>query len=194
MRPTAGRRLTRFLAAGAVMFVLCGSPQPGEAAGPALAVWLGGGQGESYPLAEIEQVTFGSDTLKVVASGGTDNYSLESVTRIGFLLDDWTGIDDPEGAADVVKILHLFQNQPNPFSPETRIAYELPQAGRAELRIYAVNGRLVRTLVEAELEAGPHTVVWDGLDESGRAVSSGVYFYVLATPGVEESRKMLLLR
>jgi hypothetical protein len=177
-------------------FLIAGVYPPSDAAatGSFLAVRLAGGQGGSYPLSEIERISFGNETLEVVAVGGTDAYALGSIVRIDFELGEWTGIDDPGDAADVLRILHLFQNQPNPFGPETRIVYELPQGGRAELRIYAVNGRLVRRLAEEVRSAGRHSVVWDGLDESGRAVSSGVYFYTLAAPGVEESRKMLLLR
>ena len=114
--------------------------------------------------------------------------------RIDFFLDDWTGIENPEGVADVLKVLHLFQNQPNPFSPETRIAFELPQEGRTELRIYTVNGRLVRTLMKDTRPAGQYTVCWDGRDAAGESVATGVYFYTLVAPGVQESRKMILLR
>jgi len=177
-----------------MVLLACSCPPSAEASEALLAVHLTGGQGRSYALSEIERVTFETETLEITTTGGTDTHALESIVRIDFTLDQWAGIDDPEGAADVVKILHLFQNQPNPFSPETRIAYELPQAGRAELRIYSVNGRLVRKLVDEDRSAGPHSVLWDGLDESGRAVSSGVYFYTLAAPGVEESRKMILVR
>ena len=194
MRPTAGQQLTRFFAAGTVMLVLCTCPQPVRATKPTLAVRLAGGEGWSYALAEIEQVTFGSDTVQIVTSGGTDNYSLESLTRIDFLLDDWTGVYDPEGTPGVLRALHLFQNQPNPFSPETRIAFELPQEGRAELRIYAVNGRLVRTLVEGKRPAGPYSVLWDTRDAAGEFVAAGVYFYTLVAPRVQESRKMILVR
>jgi hypothetical protein len=194
MRRRSGNRRAGLLLAGALVLLACSCPPSAGASEAFLAVHLAGGQGWNYALSEIERVTFGTETLEIVTAGGTDTHALQSIVRIDFALDEWTGIDGPESAADVVRVLHLFQNQPNPFGPETRIAYEVPQNGRAELRIYAANGRVVRSLVEAELEAGPHAVVWDGLDESGRAVSSGVYFYVLVAPGVEESRKMLLLR
>ena len=194
MRPTARRQLIRCLVAGSTVLVLCSCPLPARASEPALAVWLDGGQGRSYALAEIERVTFESEMLQVVTIGVTDSYSLESIRRIDFHLGDWTGVENPEGAGDVLKALHLFQNQPNPFSPDTRIAFDLPHEGRAELRIYAVNGRLVRTLVEEQCAEGPYSVRWDGRDDAGRPVASGVYFCTLAAPGVDESRKMILLR
>ncbi len=93
----------------------------------------------------------------------------------------------------MIKAVHLFQNQPNPFSPKTQIRFELPQAGRVELEIYGVNGRLIRTLVNQEHDDGSHLVNWDGLNESGRKVPGGVYFYNLTAPGIKESRRMILL-
>lgn len=180
--------------ASAAILLACTCPPSAAAAEPFLAVRLMGGQGWSCELADIQRLTCDGAALQVVTAGGTDTYALESIGRIDFNLDAWTGIEDPELAQDVVGTLHLSQNRPNPFGPETRIAFDLPQDGRAELRIYAVNGRFVRTLVEEERSAGPQSVLWDGLDDAGRPVSSGVYLYTLSAPGVEEGRKMLLVR
>lgn len=87
----------------------------------------------------------------------------------------------------------LQKNQPNPFSPETRIVFELPQAGKVELGIYSPDGRLVRALVTGERQAGVQEVRWDGQDDAGRKLPGGVYFYGLRAPGVTESRRMILL-
>jgi flagellar hook assembly protein FlgD len=89
--------------------------------------------------------------------------------------------------------VHLFQNQPSPFSPETRISFDLPQAGPVELVIYGVNGRLIRRLVKDARPAGRHTASWNGRDDAGEKVGSGIYFYQLTALGVEESRRMILL-
>lgn len=151
-----------------------------------------GGGSSIYALSEIERIGFEGDTLFVVDAAGSDGYAMESIVRIDF---EWelTGIESPEDAAVLITAVHLFQNQPNPFSPETRIEFDLPRAGRVELKVYAVRGRLVRTLVEDRRAAGSHSVRWDGRDEAGRKVASGVYFYNLAAPGINESRKMILL-
>jgi len=106
---------------------------------------------------------------------------------------EFSGISDPRNAAALVKAVHLFQNQPNPFSPETQIAFDLPQAGAATLSTCHVNGRLVRKLVKDTCEAGRHTAMWDGRDDVWAKVGSGVYFYQLTGSGVEESRRMILL-
>ncbi|MBD3178662.1 MAG: T9SS type A sorting domain-containing protein [Candidatus Latescibacteria bacterium] len=88
----------------------------------------------------------------------------------------------------------LKQNYPNPFNPSTRISFSVPEAGRAVLRIYNVRGQLVRTLLDRRVEAGEMTVSWNGKDQNGRAVSSGVYFCNLRTSGMKATRKMVLLR
>lgn len=172
----------------------CSCPLPAISSVPALEVRLEGGGGRSYPLAEIESVTWDGDELHVAASAQADTYALALITYLGFDMGSWTGIDDADDMAAVVQALHLFQNRPNPFSPETRIAFELPQDGPVALRIYSVAGRLVRTLLDEQRHSGSHFELWDGRDESGRAVSSGVYFYELVASGVDEKRRMLLIR
>jgi hypothetical protein len=92
----------------------------------------------------------------------------------------------------------LGQNYPNPFNPETTIRFEVPggENGRAHvsLRVYDLRGRLVRTLVDEELLPGRHEVVWDGRDEEGRRVPSGLYLYRLGLGGRTVVRKMTVLR
>jgi hypothetical protein len=174
------------------VFVLCGLIQPAGASGASLAVWTDDGHQHVHDLAILEQINFTDDQLRVATVYCTHQYPLESIVRIDFL-DYPTDVEDQE-LADIIKAVHLFQNYPNPFNPETRIRFELPERGWVELCIYSVNGQLVRTLVEMDMPAGPHSVRWDGIDNSGRSVASGVYFYSLATSWIKESRKMILLR
>ncbi len=88
----------------------------------------------------------------------------------------------------------LWQNYPNPFNPATTIRFELPEDGRVVLRVYNVSGRQVRTLVERPYEAGYHSVVWDGRDDEGRQVASGVYFCKIKAGEYEQMKKMVLLK
>jgi subtilisin family serine protease len=88
----------------------------------------------------------------------------------------------------------LEPNSPNPFNPSTAIAFEVPAAGRAALRVYSVRGNLVRTLVDEKLAAGGYRVRWDGRDDHGRAAASGVYFYKLEDGERSLTRKMSLLK
>ena len=89
----------------------------------------------------------------------------------------------------------LSPSSPNPFNPVTRIAFDVPSpGGPVGLRVYTASGRLVRTLVEREVGAGRYSVEWNGTDESGAAVASGVYFYRLDAAGFTDSGKMVLLK
>ena len=88
----------------------------------------------------------------------------------------------------------LNQNFPNPFNPETTIAYDLADGGRVELEIYNVMGQMVMQLVSEEQPAGRYRVVWDGADAIGRSVASGVYFYRLNTTQYNAVRKLMLLK
>jgi aminopeptidase YwaD len=89
----------------------------------------------------------------------------------------------------------LYQNAPNPFNPTTSIRFDVPPAsGVVTLRIYDVNGRLVRTLVNGELAAGQKTVAWNGLNDACIPAAAGMYFYRLTGPGFTRTRKMMLLR
>jgi flagellar hook assembly protein FlgD len=86
------------------------------------------------------------------------------------------------------------RNYPNPFNPATTIAFEVPVAGRVHLAVYDARGALVRTLVDGALPAGPWREQWDGRDQRGRAVASGVYFVRLAAGGTTASHKVTLLK
>jgi len=90
--------------------------------------------------------------------------------------------------------LSLAQNAPNPFNPATTIRFALPREGSIRLAVYDVNGRLVRTLVGRTFLSGHHEVVWDGCDDNGRAVASGVYVYRLTTDQGQIVRRMVLAR
>lgn len=89
----------------------------------------------------------------------------------------------------------LLQNYPNPFNPETSIRYNLPAASPVKLEIFDVLGRKVRTLVNGEQKAaGYHSILWNGRDDSGRQVASGVYIYRIVSNKQSLSRKMILMK
>ena len=83
---------------------------------------------------------------------------------------------------------------PNPFNPATTINYQIPEAGRVKIVLYNVLGQEVRTLVDQSMEAGFHNVVWDGADEYGRRVASGLYVYRMTADDFNHIRKMILLK
>jgi len=88
----------------------------------------------------------------------------------------------------------LMQNYPNPFNPVTRIKFSLPYETEVQLVVYNVLGQQVKTLLNKPMETGIHEIDWDGNDESGRQVASGIYFYRLIAEDVSYSRKMVLMR
>lgn len=88
----------------------------------------------------------------------------------------------------------LEQNVPNPFNPSTTIQYRLPEAGEVQLVIYNLLGQEVRTLVQESMDAGFHSVVWDGMDEFGKQVASGIYIYRLSVADFTQVQRMMLLK
>ena len=86
------------------------------------------------------------------------------------------------------------RNYPNPFNPSTKIEFTLPRAGQVELKIYNVRGELVKTLLNENMVAATHSVIWDGRNSTGQSVSSGVYFYSLKAGSYEKMEKMTLVK
>jgi hypothetical protein len=95
----------------------------------------------------------------------------------------------PEGR----NILAL-DNVPNPFNPSTVIRYELAQEAYAQLWVFDITGRVVRLLHDGRATAGPHEVLWNGRNDAGQVLPSGVYYYQLVTPVASASRRTLLLK
>ena len=85
-------------------------------------------------------------------------------------------------------------NHPNPFNPMTTVSFELASEGHATVNVYDLKGRLVRSLVDAALAAGPHSVPWDGLGSGGQRVGSGVYLVRVVTNSGVAEHKMVLLK
>jgi len=96
---------------------------------------------------------------------------------------------------ELLKAYSLAQNFPNPFNPSTRIQFGLPKKGHVSLKIYNVAGQLVKTMQDGVMDAGHHELTWDGSNNLGKSVASGVYFYrINAGSDYENVRKMVLLR
>ncbi|MGH7598678.1 MAG: FlgD immunoglobulin-like domain containing protein, partial [bacterium] len=82
----------------------------------------------------------------------------------------------------------------NPFNPETRINYAVPKPARVTIEIFNTLGQKVRTLVDVDKPAGSYEVIWDGRNDHGQTVVSGIYFYQLRTAEAKLTRRMLLMR
>ncbi|RKY89829.1 hypothetical protein DRQ15_08705, partial [candidate division KSB1 bacterium] len=99
-----------------------------------------------------------------------------------------------EGSGVESNVFSLSQNYPNPGNPSTTITFTLPQKAHVTLEIYNLLGQRVRTLVEGVKEAGSHSVVWDGRDEWGKIVPTGIYLYRLQSADFVRVKKMVLVR
>jgi hypothetical protein len=88
----------------------------------------------------------------------------------------------------------LASNYPNPFNPQTTIAFDLPEPQMVRLAVYDLKGRLVRELVSEAMDAGSHTIVWSGTDRSDRRVASGVYFYQIQAGPLKATKRMMLVK
>lgn len=103
---------------------------------------------------------------------------------------------DEEVSSDeyIVDSFELMQNYPNPFNPSTMINYQLPVSSVVNLAIYNMTGQLVRTLVNGEMPAGSHSVVWNATDDTGARVASGVYLYVIRAGEFVSQKKLVLMK
>lgn len=142
----------------------------------------------------------GSFSWTVDASAGTTNRvkiichdtagnSTEAVSAANFTIGGVSAVGDlPAGR------VALAQNAPNPFNPRTEIKFSVPTDQDVTLRIYNVDGRLVRTLLQGRQVAGAHSIMWSGQNDQGGRVASGLYFYRLITDSGTLTRKMTLLK
>jgi hypothetical protein len=114
--------------------------------------------------------------------------------RLGLVVRGEENMTHEVTVAGQVPRFALHGNRPNPFNPRTTIRFELSQSQRAWLDIFDVRGHHVRRLVDRPLDAGEHTTVWDGTDDDGRSLPSGLYLYRLSSGSRIATRRMLLLR
>ena len=134
----------------------------------------------------------GGDTLTDGSGSGNTGDRVDAAWVQGVVLYA-TGVHDDEANGEGRSRI-LRANSPNPFGPSTTVAFSTPQAGPVRLAVYDISGRLVRTLLDGSVEAGPRTASWDGTDRHGCRVGSGVYFCRLWTPMGAETVKMVLTR
>jgi hypothetical protein len=137
-------------------------------------------------LTYLDDDTYGSSVQSIgQATGGEMKYAAIDITFPA---------STPSASDEVSAPSMLSQNYPNPFNPTTNIAYNVAKAGKVSLEVYNVKGQLVKTLVNANQNVGGHTVVWNGDNNNGSKVSSGIYFYKLSNAGRNEMKKMVLMK
>ncbi|MCB0266181.1 MAG: T9SS type A sorting domain-containing protein, partial [Calditrichaeota bacterium] len=112
----------------------------------------------------------------------------------GVLLGNGLGKTTGEPLAIIPTEYSLEQNYPNPFNPTTVINYQLPVVSNVKLVIYNTLGQQVRTLVSGSQNAGSYTVQWDGRNDTGQKVASGMYLYRITAGSFVQTRKMMLMK
>lgn len=145
----------------------------------------------------VLNLPLGTHTISVTAP----EYHEQSYNNVQVLENETTTLDitlvhesDNDDQVVPVPITSISGNFPNPFNPSTIIEFNLATAARARLEIYNLKGQLIKTLANTELQSGKHRLEWNGKDESGRKVSSGLYFVRLTHEGISYNRKMMLMK
>jgi hypothetical protein len=130
--------------------------------------------------------------VATVPQGAGNGLCVETVVGTSPVYEFGNATDAPQ-IRPLISALH--PNYPNPFNPTTTIQFDLAQTEAVNLRIFDVTGRLVRNLVvNQNMSAGRHAEFWNGRDDLGRSVSSGVYFYKLNAGAFDATRRMTLIK
>jgi hypothetical protein len=142
---------------------------------------------EVIPSCESGNYTYTDSTAK---TSSVYFYKLRDVSTSGLFSDHGPIMVESK----LPKQFKILQNYPNPFNPATNIRFELPVPAETRIFIFNISGQMVKKLVQRKLDQGYHQITWDGRNESGIQVSSGVYYYRVIAERFEETRKMVLLR
>jgi hypothetical protein len=137
------------------------------------------------------------DTTDVALTVRTDSDCAAANNPSCLQVGAWgTGCTPGTGATDedLPRTTRLHPCHPNPFNPTTTIVYELKESAAVTLTVYDAAGRLVRVLVDEGRSAGRYEAVWNGRNNRGETVASGVYFYRLIAGSFVDSKKMILLK
>lgn len=154
---------------------------------------------------DVDQCITGLDGTCEVASNKVKNpsqdfcFQVDSLKKTSYYWDDTKGVTYnciSPGAGKHAELVSEFsaQNYPNPFNPATEFSLSLPQDAHVSFIIYNVMGQKVRTLADDYFHAGTHTIRWDGTNESGETVSSGIYFYRVVAADKIITKKMILMK
>ncbi|HOP06391.1 MAG TPA: T9SS type A sorting domain-containing protein [candidate division Zixibacteria bacterium] len=176
-----------------VMPMSGGNESPGAIVDPGLYAWTStGSDSMAFSINNAADVTVDELRFQIRSIDSTELYD-ELYFPVEYYFTEPTDVEiaRQEGLPEQFS---LGQNYPNPFNPSTTIEYGIPRKTEVRIGVYNILGGLIRTLVSQSLIQGHYRVDWDGTDESGQAVSSGVYFYRIEAGDYTETRKMMLLK
>lgn len=130
--------------------------------------------------------------LNVWSHGNVTSIPIQEIQKIVFA--NTSSAAGNEAVTTIIKSFKLLQNYPNPFNPGTTIEYQIPTEGVVEVKIFSVNGQLVRTFSNMYTAAGSYTVTWDGKNEAGQSVTSGLYLYQVSFSNSVIAKKMMIVK
>lgn len=130
-----------------------------------MTIHLNNGETVEFDTSEIQEITFGPDV--------SVEEMVEFISQIP---------------------IKFLKNYPNPFNPITTISFEIAENGKTEVEIFNVKGQKVKTLIKEQLEAGNHSIVWNGKNDSNNQVASGMYFYKVSVNNSQKISKMIMLK
>ena len=158
-------------------------------------VMLGDGAYVDTTEYRITSGQYGVFSMQMDGSDGIAGY-FDNVKVYGYEAEDTSEVSiEPRADTEPIPAgFRLAQNYPNPFNPSTTVEFSIFEGGRAALNVYNVQGRVVRTLWDGYLAPNRYSFVWDGKDQSGRQVPSGIYLYKLQVKGSTITGKMLLVK
>jgi hypothetical protein len=159
--------------------------------------WYAGGRVSDTTAAfsadgrEVCQGSYTGVQVCALYAGKTPSGNFEN---LAFDNGGWTDVENQTEEELSPPGFLLSNNYPNPFNPETRISYYIPRASHVRLEVFNILGRKIRTLQDEDQMAGNNEVTWDGRDDEGNEVASGIYLYKLEAGDLSQSKKMVLIR
>ena len=133
------------------------------------------------------------ETMVIQKQDETITFDTAEIQEITFALNS---VQEYEEIFNKIPI-KLMQNYPNPFqvkSSQTSIEFSLKREGRTEVSIYNIKGQKVKTLADKNFNSGNHKLIWDGKNNTGKEVSSGIYFYKIEQDGKTQTKKMIVIK
>lgn len=130
--------------------------------------------------------------MNIWVNGKVTSIPVQDIRKLTF--SGLTSAVGNKNAQAVIKNFALFQNYPNPFNPTTRIDYEIPTSGDVDIKIFNINGELVRVFTFSNQSSGRYSVNWDGRNSNNQPVASGMYLYRVSFGNSVLTRKMLLIK
>jgi hypothetical protein len=130
--------------------------------------------------------------LNVWSNGQVTSIPLQDIQKLVF--SNIPNTIENEEITAVITSFKLLQNYPNPFNPSTTIEYRIPEEGKVEIKIFSINGQLIKTFETNHPSSGAYTVIWDGKSDTGQSVASGLYIYRVSFANLVIAKKMMFIK